>query len=73
MAVTDRHLPDSPFINNVNGLFYSMSVNPDNGEVYVADAIDQVQRGVVYRYSPEGIPLDTLKVGIAPGAFCFKP
>ena len=42
-------------------------------EVYVADAIDYVQHGVVYRFTPQGRALDTLRVGIVPGSFCFKP
>jgi len=27
---------------------------------------------VVYRLSPAGIPIDTFKAGIIPGAFAFK-
>lgn len=72
MAVTDRHLPDSPFINNVNGLFYSMSVNPDNGEVYVADAIDYSQNGLILRYSKSGKLIDTFKAGVNPAGFLFR-
>jgi len=53
--------------------FYGLGVDPVNSEIYVADAIDFVQRGIVYRYSPEGVPVDTIRAGIAPGEFCFKP
>jgi DNA-binding beta-propeller fold protein YncE len=53
--------------------FYGLGVDPVNSEIYVADAIDFVQRGVVYRYSSEGVPVDTIRAGIAPGEFCFKP
>ena len=38
---------------------------------YVADAIDYQQKGIVYRYSPEGELLDEFRVGIIPGAFCW--
>ena len=55
----------------VNG-FYGLEVDPLNSEIYVAVAIDFVQRGMVYRFSPEGIPIDTFQAGIAPGAFCFN-
>ncbi len=53
-------------------MFYGLTVNPVNSEVYVADAIDYVQPGVILRYSPEGELLDEFKVGIIPGAFCWK-
>ncbi len=50
-------------------MFYGLTVNPVNSEVYVADAIDYVQPGVILRYSPEGELLDEFKVGIIPGHF----
>ena len=37
----------------------------------MADAIDYVQHGVVYRFTARGRALDTLRVGITPGSFCF--
>jgi len=47
-------------------------VDPYSSEIYVADAIDFVQRGMVYRFSPEGVAVDTFRTGIAPGGFCFN-
>jgi DNA-binding beta-propeller fold protein YncE len=55
------------------GGFYGLGIDPYTGEIYVADAIDFVRQGRVYRYSPTGLPVDTFKTGIVPGAFCFKP
>lgn len=63
----------SPYEANGPYGFYGLGVDPVNSEIYVADAIDFVQRGVVYRYSSEGVPVDTIRAGIAPGEFCFKP
>lgn len=40
--------------------------------MYVADAIDYQQQGVVYRYTAKGEPVDEFHVGVAPGAFCWK-
>ena len=45
---------------------------PFNSEVYVADAIDYVQDGVILRYSPEGELLDEFYGGVIPGAFCWR-
>jgi YVTN family beta-propeller protein len=55
------------------GGFYGLAVDPVSSEVYVTDAIDFSQPGVVYRYSPGGHPLDTIAAGIIPGALCFTP
>jgi len=57
---------------NTTGGFYGLAIDPQRSEVYVADAIDNVQPGVVYRFRPNGLPVDTMKVGIIPGGFCFK-
>jgi DNA-binding beta-propeller fold protein YncE len=78
MSVTDSHLPVRPFIsaevdeNGTRHKLYGLSVNPVNGDVYVADAIDYSQAGVVYRYSSDGVLIDKFTVGIIPNGFCFK-
>ncbi|MCT4604301.1 MAG: hypothetical protein N4A59_15535 [Marinifilum sp.] len=56
-----------------NTIFYGLGVDPITSEIYVADAIDYVQSGVIYRYSSDFTPVDTFKVGVTPGSFCFKP
>ncbi len=63
----------SPYSPSQAGGFYGLGVDPNSSELYVADAIDHVQRGVVYRYSPASTPLDTFATGIIPGTFCFIP
>ncbi|MDR2084304.1 MAG: YncE family protein [Bacteroidales bacterium] len=62
---------ESQYQSVING-FYGLGVDPVTSEVFVADAIDQVQSGVIYRYDALGDLLDSFKVGINPGAFCFK-
>ncbi len=63
----------SPYAGIYSGGYYGLDVDPVTSEVYVADAIDCVQRGMVYRFLPDGSPVDTFKAGIIPGSFCFKP
>ncbi len=72
MPTQAESLPAEPFLPYAGTLYYGLGVDPDTGEVYVADAIDYVQNGVVYRFTDEGLPVDTLRVGVIPGSFCFK-
>lgn len=72
MAVTADREPVQPFIPFSGTIFYGLTVSPTTGEVYVADAIDYVQQGIVYRYTPQGKLVDKFYVGIIPGAFCWK-
>ncbi len=64
---------ESPYGESYFGGFYGLGIDPFTSEIYVADAIDNVQRGIIYRYHPNGLPVDTFKAGIIPGSFCFKP
>ena len=64
---------ESPYTTTLSGGFYGLGVDPYSGEVYIADAIDQVSRGRVYRFRPDGTPVDTFATGINPGFFCFRP
>ena len=72
MSVFDEHLPAKPFLAYAETLYYGLTINPYNGDVYVADAIDYQQQGKVYRYSKERELIDEFYVGIIPGAFCWK-
>lgn len=72
MDVTSNVLPTEPFLRYSGTKYYGLAVNPYNSEVYVADAIDYVQPGVVYRFAQDGTLLDTFRAGITPGAFCFR-
>lgn len=72
MRVDAESLPAAPFLPYAGTIYYGLAVDPETSEVYVADAIDYVQHAVVYRFTPRGEPVDTIRVGITPGAFCFK-
>ncbi len=72
MDVEAEQIPNTPFLPYSNTLYYGLTINPHNGDVYVADAIDYQQQGRVYRYSQTGELIDDFYVGVIPGAFCWK-
>lgn len=72
MGVEDDRLPVRPFIESRGTLYYGLTVDPATSEVYVADAIDYVQNGIIYRYDTSGNQIDSFYVGVTPGAFCWK-
>jgi YVTN family beta-propeller protein len=70
--ILQESINNSPFINLGTHLFYTVGVDPQNSDLYIGDAIDYQQQGVIYRYSTFGAKLDSFKTGIIPGSFCFK-
>jgi len=71
MDVIPKRVPVGPSSNTAVG-FIRPDRGPRRGDVYVADAIDYQQQGIVYRYSSEVKLIDEFYVGIIPGAFCWK-
>lgn len=57
-------------------MIYGLAIDSTNGEIYVGDAIDFEQPGVVYRYRDTGQGaelVDSFGVkGMLPSAFAFK-
>ncbi len=72
MDVEADRVPVRPFLPYNGTLYYGLTIDPTSGDVYIADAIDYVQQGKVYRYSKDRELLDEFYVGIIPGAFCWK-
>lgn len=72
MDVTANNLPAEPFLPYNGTLYYGLTICPKSGDVYIADAIDYVQQGMIYRYSKDKQLIDSFYVGIIPGAFCWK-
>jgi YVTN family beta-propeller protein len=61
----------SPIIPKGNKNFYSIGIDPQNGNIYVSDAIDFNQNGIIYRYNNSGNPIDQFSCGIIPGFIFF--
>ena len=72
MDVSADRIPLRPVIESRGTKYYGLTVSPTNGDIYVADAIDYQQQGIIYRYSAAGELVDEFYVGIIPGAFCWK-
>ena len=72
LDLTKENAQPEIFLPYDDTLYYGLTICPRTGDVYIADAIDYVQQGMVYRYSKERKLIDSFYVGIIPGAFCWK-
>lgn len=72
MSVESNQIPTTPFISAEKRLIFGLGIDPINGDIYFSDAIDYVQKGIVYRYNQNGEKVDSFKTGIIPSSFEFK-
>lgn len=72
MPINTTQLPQNALIPEGNKNFYGLGIEPYTGTIYVADAIDYVQKGKIYRYTPNGTLINTFLAGIIPGDFYFE-
>jgi hypothetical protein len=68
IAINDTFIENKLVIKRQWNL-YGLGVKGDN--IYLADAKDYVQKGTVYKLDKIGNLLDSVKVGVIPGDFCF--
>lgn len=73
MEAAAYSLPFLPVIHDPGTRFYALTVSPNDDEIYVADALDYQQPGIIYRFTTDGLLVDKFYAGITPGAFCWKP
>ena len=52
-------------------IFYGLGVNPDNGNIWVADAVDYQQKGVFFHYTPDGTLIEQVTAGVIPNGVIF--
>ena len=72
MEITNAQLPTNFIIDNGSKTFYALDIDPYNGDIYVADAIDYVQQGKIYRYNQNIELINDFDAGIIPGFFWFE-
>lgn len=66
LSLAKKIIPQS----NTN--FYGLGIHPQTGEIFVADALDYVQKGNVLRYTSNAELIKSYKVGIIPSDFIFN-
>jgi len=72
MPISSTELPTEPVISSEGHYYYGLTVDPERGDIYIADAIDYVQNGRLLRYDSKGNLIGTVATGICPHAFCWK-
>lgn len=72
MSVNAGALPEIPFILAENRNFFTIAVHPQRSIVLATDAINYVQNGYIFRFQPNGMLIDSIKVGIIPGFIGFN-
>ncbi len=72
MGISESEIPTQPFIQGFSELPYQLSINQQNNEIYLTDALDYTRNGFVYRFNQEGQILDTITAGLIPGGIGFN-
>lgn len=72
LSITDTQLPQNALISAGSKLFYGLGINPNNYNIYIADAIDYVQKSNIFIYNTSGTLLHNFKAGINANGFYFE-
>ncbi|HRQ84851.1 MAG TPA: YncE family protein [Flavobacteriales bacterium] len=72
LSITDAAFPSAAFIPANGRNLYGLGIDPLDGNIYVADAIDYVQRGKVYQYAANGAEVGNFLAGRIPNGFVFR-
>lgn len=72
MTIDAVSTPSSAFILGGQGAnYYGLTINPRNGDVFVSDAIDYLQKSKVSRYNAKGELLKSFNSGVNTSSFSF--
>lgn len=70
--INSTSLPSNPLIAQGSKVYYGLGINPKDHNIYVADAIDYVQKSTIEIYNPNGSFKSNFKAGIISSAFVFE-
>ena len=59
---------ETVFIPEEGRNLFALDIDPHSGEVYLSDAVDYAQRGMIYRYRTDGTLRSNFHAGIIPGS-----
>lgn len=65
-------LPTNALINQGSKVYYGLGINPNDYSIYVADAIDYVQKSKIEIYKPNGAFITNFNAGIISNGFMFE-
>jgi YVTN family beta-propeller protein len=71
MPISSTSLPSAALIAQGSSIFHGLAVNPIDNSIFVADAVDYIQKGKVRYYSAAGILKGSINTGIIPVDFYF--
>lgn len=72
MNISATELPATTAFDTKECYFSALTIDPENDDIYLADAIDYQQEGIVYRYTAAGQCLVSFYVGVIPTEFCWN-
>ena len=72
LSIDAEAAPESAWVVNESGSFYSVGYDPVENIIYAGDANAFQGSGTVYRYGMDGTLLNSFEVGIGPNNFVFK-
>jgi hypothetical protein len=55
-----------------NHLFYNLTCDAITGHLFLSDAVDFVQNGIVFRLNRDGSKVDSMMAGLIPGELIFN-
>jgi DNA-binding beta-propeller fold protein YncE len=73
LSVYDAALPASSLVPETDGhYFYKLGIDPVSSHIFVTDAIDYQQKGLILQYNSGGLFLSQYQTDILPGQMLFK-